>query len=440
MSAANHYPVVIIGAGMAGLAAATELHDAGISVVVLENKQFPGGRTHTIKLPDKTIIPTGAGFMMTSYRNTRALIKRLGLATYPLHKMEAQILSCGSYHLLSDHNPLQILRTDILTTREKLSAAASLLQLLPSVLKANIYQPETLLEFDTQSTYRYVSKHFSPKFAKLTVDPLVYSIFGYSSKEISFAFLLAAFRETFGHHHFGLVGGIDKLAKSLAAELPMRYGIEVEKVLRSDKKIILQTNHGSLSTDHVIIAVPGSKVERLLGNAALKMEKDFFADVLYKPEQFFLVKTSTPLPGGKHSLFPESGGHKICSVIEIEDYAEARKENCHYYNIALREPITDFSSAKQEKVAAFAEIWDQYFSNYDYELMEIIEWENTLPVFYPGYLRKVYAFNQWQLHKSDGRIMYAGDYLQAPYIEGAVTSGQSVAAALAKRLSFAGIG
>src|SRR4051794_41773879 len=42
--------VVVIGAGMAGLAAARALHDAGVEVVVVEGRDRVGGRTHTVEL------------------------------------------------------------------------------------------------------------------------------------------------------------------------------------------------------------------------------------------------------------------------------------------------------------------------------------------------------------------------------------------------------
>lgn len=49
----NIYSVAIVGAGVAGLAAANTLVDAGIKdIVILEAQNRPGGRIHTVKLED----------------------------------------------------------------------------------------------------------------------------------------------------------------------------------------------------------------------------------------------------------------------------------------------------------------------------------------------------------------------------------------------------
>ena len=44
-------PVVVVGAGLAGLRATGILRDAGQRVVVLEARAFPGGRVQTIRTP-----------------------------------------------------------------------------------------------------------------------------------------------------------------------------------------------------------------------------------------------------------------------------------------------------------------------------------------------------------------------------------------------------
>ena len=53
-------PIVIIGAGMAGIAAARALHDAGRRVIVLEARDRIGGRTFTTSVGEATVDLGGA--------------------------------------------------------------------------------------------------------------------------------------------------------------------------------------------------------------------------------------------------------------------------------------------------------------------------------------------------------------------------------------------
>lgn len=77
--------VVVIGAGLAGLAAARELREAGREVVVLEARDRVGGRTLNEPIADGKVVDIGAQWVGPTQDRVLALIGELGLETFPTY-------------------------------------------------------------------------------------------------------------------------------------------------------------------------------------------------------------------------------------------------------------------------------------------------------------------------------------------------------------------
>ena len=84
------YDVIIIGAGAAGLMAASELSDAGKRVLVAEARRRIGGRIHTIQ-NRQTLIEAGAEFVHGELPLTLALLKEGGIGYHPISGEMQQI-------------------------------------------------------------------------------------------------------------------------------------------------------------------------------------------------------------------------------------------------------------------------------------------------------------------------------------------------------------
>jgi monoamine oxidase len=69
----------VIGAGFAGLAAALELRDAGLDVIVIEARDRVGGRVHSVELGNGEIVELGAEWIFAEDEALQATIDRLGL-------------------------------------------------------------------------------------------------------------------------------------------------------------------------------------------------------------------------------------------------------------------------------------------------------------------------------------------------------------------------
>ena len=83
----NTKRIVILGAGIAGLAAGWKLHTAGHTVEILEAQMHPGGRVHTIRegLSDDLYAEAGAGRIPSTHTVTLEWIKHFGLELEPFY-------------------------------------------------------------------------------------------------------------------------------------------------------------------------------------------------------------------------------------------------------------------------------------------------------------------------------------------------------------------
>jgi monoamine oxidase len=78
--------VVVVGAGLAGLAAASRLVDAGAEVVVVEARDRVGGRTLTLPAADGTPIDHGGHWIGPTQDRIAALAERVGVTSVGARK------------------------------------------------------------------------------------------------------------------------------------------------------------------------------------------------------------------------------------------------------------------------------------------------------------------------------------------------------------------
>jgi monoamine oxidase len=89
--AARRADVIIVGAGLAGLAAASDLAHAGHSVVVLEARDRVGGRTLNHPVGDGEVVEVGGQWVGPGQTRILARAKSLGIRTFKTYTKGAQV-------------------------------------------------------------------------------------------------------------------------------------------------------------------------------------------------------------------------------------------------------------------------------------------------------------------------------------------------------------
>ena len=103
--------VIVVGAGLAGLCCARELHAAGLEVLVLERGDAPGGRVRTDEV-DGFLLDRGFQVLLTAYPEARRALdyERLGLRPF---ESGALIRRDGGFARIADpfRHPFQALQS-----------------------------------------------------------------------------------------------------------------------------------------------------------------------------------------------------------------------------------------------------------------------------------------------------------------------------------------
>ena len=84
--------VVVVGAGLAGLAAARRLVARGHEVTVVEARERVGGRTEGLVLDDGTPLELGGQWLGEGHARMYELVGELGLSTFRTWNDEGRLL------------------------------------------------------------------------------------------------------------------------------------------------------------------------------------------------------------------------------------------------------------------------------------------------------------------------------------------------------------
>jgi monoamine oxidase len=237
-------PVIVIGAGVAGLAAARALHDAGLDVVVLEARDRIGGRAYT---RDVGSAPVDAGAMYVHgvvENPLAALCDALGIAYVPRSSGLIPVFDAASGGLVEGgFVQLMTATRDFENRIETLAAALPADASMRDGIEAFLGEADELSEDQR-------------RFASFALNQLLIEIYESGPPDTMSlrAYVESPYEEFAGGNHV-LPGGYVQVVDSLAQGLEIRLNEPVSRIAYDDAGVTVTTPSGDLHGSHTIVTV-----------------------------------------------------------------------------------------------------------------------------------------------------------------------------------------
>ena len=254
--------VIVVGAGLAGLCCARELHAAGLEVLVLERGDAPGGRVRTDEV-EGFLLDRGFQVLLTAYPEARRALDydRLGLRPF---ESGALIRRDGGFARIADpfrhpFQALQSLRGAPGSLPDKLRVA----RLRRRLSRFSLNELLTAPQVTTAEALRL--EGFSDALVDAFFRPFLGGVFLDASLETSsrlFAFVFKLFSE--GEAALP-AAGMQAIPRQLAEGLPeaaLRFGVTVESAAPGE---VVIAGGERLAAPAIVVAADGPEAARLTG-------------------------------------------------------------------------------------------------------------------------------------------------------------------------------
>lgn len=281
--AKNPKKIIVIGAGLAGLAAAWELREAGHEVIILEARDRPGGRVSTLReeFAEGLYAEEGAAAFSNSYTAALKFIDLYKLEKQPYSFPELPI----TYHLNGQRLDVAAGETvkwpyELTPAEQALGPFGIVQKYIIDTLPQEIREPdnwnrEPLLQLDHTSLEAYLRQQGASEGAiKLVKNTQWFAAVPGETSGLSMA--VSDFGLFMGDAPFLLKGGNDHLPREMAKDLKeiIRYEQPVRSIEDNNNEIKITSEKGETFTaEKLIVTLPLKVLQKVVFSPTLSREK-----------------------------------------------------------------------------------------------------------------------------------------------------------------------
>ena len=438
------HSVIVIGAGISGLACAYRLKKRGCDVLALEASDFPGGMIRSVE-ENGYLFETGPqSFSTTAQLNE--LIDDLGLAselvTAPA-KAPRYILVNGELRTVP-LSPGSFLASSLLSWATKFS-------ILREPFSKSV-PPE-----DDESIAAFVRRKFTPELMELLVGPFVSGIYAGDPEKISLRTAFPTIHEaekTAGSIVRGMKGatknrtgqrvkstlvsfrhGNQALPDALAAKLgdSLRIGVQVSAIARaSDRRFAVTSTAGQFDAEHVVLATPTNVAAELLRPiaeaAASALSQIEYAPVAVVSLGFSEADVARNLDGFGF-LVPRTAGIRTLGTIWNSSLFPNRSDHGDVLVTSFLGGATDPEAIRLSDEALVEQASKDVDAPLELilgpQISKVSKYPRAIPQYNLGHTTRLAAIAE-DLAKIPG-LYLTGNYLNGPSIGACVEHAQSVA-------------